>query len=172
MGEELYNNYIKARRSGMTGQEAENAVNRGGGKVISIELALKLENSGLMWEPKSGDIVFDNMFESFGVVIAPSRLNEIYVRISFLGSSGWNHMDIKEGTWIPSLSQLLSEIEKLGWEADSVRTNTGYACDIYFLSQTVHTKYQTFEGETRDEAAGKALLWLLEQKVMMIKVGE
>lgn len=60
----------------------------------------------------------------------------------------------------PTLGQLLDAIEKRGWQADSVQTNGKYACDIAYLSETVHTKYQTFAGDTREDAVARALLWV------------
>jgi hypothetical protein len=63
-----------------------------------------------------------------------------------------------------SLSQLLAEIEKRGWSADSVTLKDGgYGCDIYWLSATVQTIYKTFEGESREDAAVGALLHILRQ---------
>ena len=63
-----------------------------------------------------------------------------------------------------SLDQLLAEIEARGWEADSVQQHKGkYACDIAYLSDTVHTKYQTFAGDNREDAAALALIWIMEQ---------
>ena len=61
----------------------------------------------------------------------------------------------------PSLAQLLAEIERRGWNADSVSLKDGgYGCDIYWLSATVQTIYQTFAGKGREDAAADALIWI------------
>ena len=78
--------------------------------MISLELAKKLKDAGLKWELKYGD------FYSFGdreTLVVPN-LNYNY------DSTFVQKMSIiaTEGIWLPSLSQLLEEVERRGWGWD------------------------------------------------------
>jgi hypothetical protein len=125
--------------------------------MLSHELALSLKNAGLKWEPKEGDW-FNNT--KYGPrVISPMKLGEWQRKSKNKTVKIWDRL-----LWLPSLLQLLQEIEKRGWQADSVQANGKYACDIAYLSKAVPTEYLTFIGDTREEAVGKSLLWILEQE--------
>ena len=116
--------------------------------MISLELAQKLKVAGLEWEPKQGD---------WGFVLGSEM-----PRLCPVGYGEKVEPGIDD-IWLPRLDQLLAEIKARGWEADSVQHKGKYACDIAYLSDTVHTKYQTFDGDTREDACAHAYLWILEQ---------
>ena len=118
--------------------------------MISLELAQKLKAAGLEWTPKNGDCFYDGCIGPL-LVCHHLALNDNWVDKA------------ANGTFAPRLDQLIAKIEARGWEADSVQHKGKYACDIAYLSDTVHTKYQTFAGETREDAAGLAYLWIMEQ---------
>jgi len=72
-------------------------------------------------------------------------------------------------SWLPSLSKLLAEIEGRGYLADSSHPFTNrYICILSVGDKTrgleivrmVHME----KGETREEAAAQALLWILRQE--------
>ena len=123
----------------------------------SLDLSRKLKSAGLVWEPKR--------FDYFQMIVMENSLTTCL-------TDEWSVKSIRKETvefrnksrlWLPRLDQLLAEIEARGWEVDSVQHKGKYACDIAYLSDTVHTKYQTFAGETREDAAGLAYLWIMEQ---------
>ena len=119
--------------------------------MINLEKAKELAKV-LPWDPNEGDTVY---------YYDPVHCDH--------GETKWvnpapNMRDYIEYYAIPSLSQLLTEVEKRGWNADSVMLKDGgYGCDIYYLSKTVYTKYMAFAGESREDAAAEALLHILRQ---------
>jgi hypothetical protein len=123
--------------------------------MISLETAQKLKAARLKWEPQ--------VLDFYQLYAGKPYRETICLRADMLESAiKW--ADDEVIIFLPRLDQLLAEIEKRGWIADSVAVDGGYACDIAWLSETVHTKYHTFKGATREEAAALALLWILEQK--------
>lgn len=124
--------------------------------LLSLEKARELAKV-LPWEPKVGDMVYLWNVEQLVVGCpAPSKVS----------LNRWTDpKPTANCIFAPRLDQLLAEIERHGWNADSVTLRDGgYGCDIYWLSATVHTKYETFTGESREDAAAVALLWILEKE--------
>jgi hypothetical protein len=112
--------------------------------MISLELAQKLKAAGLKWEPKKHDFCGQKGFPCR----IYSELSEIEIKF---------YMD--EFYWLPSLSQLLTEIEARGWK---------WGMDIWAgkCSMQVsngHKRFNLFDN-TPEEAAGVGLLKILEQE--------
>lgn len=131
--------------------------------MIGVELARELKEAGLEWKPKQGDWAY---------IVDPYDKNGTLSRV--IGKNdvrdfgGTKH---PEDVWLPSLSQLLAEIEGRGyeWETGLIMTiggpempgrhKSGYWCEIW-LSEDMRTKYR-IKADTPEEAAGQALLWIL-----------
>jgi len=118
--------------------------------MITLELAKKLKAAGLDWEPKGHDCCALNDMEwLFG------SLPEDFRRFS-----NWDKL-----IWLPSLSQLLAEIEARGYSWDCKCLPLRPECDPEYRCEI--GGFGTFRtpiwGDTPEEAAGLALLWILEQ---------
>lgn len=122
---------------------------------ISLDTARKLKDAGLMWEPKENNLVvaLDSDGRELAFMVVPPNI--VYV-------------NKERNLWLPHLSQLLAEIEQRGWE-------WGLSGD--FLGVRVHVTPRDVDGnwvqgtaqgcyiaDTPEEAAGKALLWILERE--------
>jgi hypothetical protein len=117
--------------------------------VISLELAKKLEEAGLEWEPKRGDFCWSENCEGNNGKICLIKADNV----GFYGDRIY--------TWLPSLSQLLAEIEGRGREWD-LEFDIG-GCHKYSCAISNDTDYEFITADTPEEAAGKALLWVLER---------
>jgi len=136
--------------------------------MISLELAKKLKEAGLEWEPQIGDMFYFKTFKDWGI-------DAIY------SEDVDNNLDeirdfIEEGFWIlaPRLDQLLAEIEKRGYswemrtvidESQSVRFNAKNIAYWIHVWKTGHIEWE--DGFKRaftspSNAAASALLWILE----------
>lgn len=112
-------------------------------KTCSLEMARRLKDAGLTREPQRGDY------------FSWRETKLIY--------DGWMHratIETEECTWLPTLSDLLDELGARGYEVDSFRkTVTGkYPCKI-----SGHEDWFVFNADTREDAAGEALEWVLKQ---------
>lgn len=130
--------------------------------MISLEIAKKLKEAGLEWEPKQGDFYW---------FVTPDES-----RIGFVqnnrGAEGFKaHVDRCRGivctyVFAPRLDQLLAEIEKRGfiWALDVSATNgnkvIGYAMNI--ATSLDWEDEEEFRSDSPEEAAASALLWILE----------
>lgn len=119
--------------------------------MISLELAKKLKAAGLKWEPKQGDCYWDVDYKKVRHTGRPGKL--LWV--------SWH-------IWLPSLSQLLAEIEARDYQwnlcKNTMRFKNGYY-DIAIYQGGIPWAYHTpFAVDTPAEAAGQALLWILEQE--------
>jgi len=126
--------------------------------MISLEKARTLKAAGLVWEPKKGDWGFWNNAEM------PTPQLVTY-------NPDPKTVNIKNSTWLPSLSQLLAEIEKHG------------GCALYVFDSGLHvlekgayelempkveiTEFESisFRSDTPEDAAASALIWILQNKV-------
>lgn len=119
--------------------------------MISLDMAKKLKDAGLKWEPNRGDWYYS-----------------YHDRLYCLGETGYLHGEewakVREDIMVfaPRLDQLLAEIEKRGYRAESDGPYPGaeelqYSCVIRKNSNAL--KIGT--GDTRDEAAAQALIWIL-----------
>lgn len=131
--------------------------------MITLELAQKLKDAGLKWEPHREDKY------TFEPVLVPKgtknpEMIEIqsdrYVLDNACAVGRYTRFTPANSIWLPSLEQLLEEIEKRGWKNNcmlSSRDKEEYQCTI---SQKGHDSLK-FYGATQEEAAGYALLWIL-----------
>jgi hypothetical protein len=68
---------------------------------------------------------------------------------------------IEKMLWLPRLDQLLAEIEKRGYRWDIQMTKTRYVCGLSTPGVRV---YPDQYGDTPEDAAAQALLWILNQR--------
>ena len=122
--------------------------------MISLELSKRLKEAGLEWEPQIGDMFYFKTFKDWGI----DAINSEDVN---------NNLDetrdfIEEGFWIlaPSLDQLLVEIEKrgYGWKLEKFHAYNLRRMEIYKVNDLLGC----FGGNSPEEAAASALLWILE----------
>jgi len=117
--------------------------------VISLEMAKKLKDAGLKWEPQEGDWFY-----------YASMLDFIKDNEEAKGIKGVYSYPHASFTYCPHLDQLLTEIEKY-YEWSLYKDADGYKCDL-FIDQGVY--FTSDEQESADDAAAEALLWILEQE--------
>jgi hypothetical protein len=127
--------------------------------MISLELAKKLKDAGLKWEPKEGDwyIIFgdeEQFLEVCGTELHRTDRCIDSVKRLYRIAPG-------ELCFIPSLSQLLAEIEKRGYEWD-LEFDIG-GCHKYSCTISSDTHYEFMPADTPEETAAQALLWILER---------
>ena len=122
--------------------------------MVSLELARKLKDAGLKWEPKSGDSYWDD--------------NEPMV---FCGEC--NHYCIKDYEnvyFAPSLSQLLEEITKREYVVASWFNHKGAEFQLFqqmnLLDDGTKSMWRVgvFSSESYEDAAAEALIWILERE--------
>jgi hypothetical protein len=114
--------------------------------VISLETAKKLKEAGLEWETETGDLWIQPDYPE-------------YLRAVDYDPTG--HGDpLEKNIWIPRLDQLLTEIEKRGWQIELVK----YARWRITIWKIQCRKQGLFVRETPGEAAAEALLYVLEQE--------
>ena len=134
--------------------------------MISQELAEKLKDAGLLWEPKEGDEyshlgnspeVFVKALIGYKSKIATEHLKIYDEEFPNGRLTTLKEMLLEKSTWLPRLDQLLAEIEKRGWKWDLYPLKNKYCC---LATQT--TAFPIYEEEdSPEEAAGQALLWML-----------
>ncbi|RKS73954.1 hypothetical protein CLV35_2450 [Motilibacter peucedani] len=128
--------------------------------MVSFELALRLRDAGLRWEPRSGDRfvlqgpeMIDDVFVLANMVADVHHFNEGPV-IGFNGTTEWalDSVSKDDALWLPDEEQLR---ERLG--AEFVRLERdGDAFRVVLRSGA------TVSGEAADEAYALALLELIE----------
>jgi hypothetical protein len=126
--------------------------------VISLELAKRLKAAGLRWEPqKAGDWFFDIAGKKSLIMIDGLIPNNF--------------------TWLPSLDQILDKIEAQGFiwyfrmipGAKWAKIPPSYRCAVreigweILYEQNGDYLEHAEEEPTREDAAGLALLWILER---------
>ena len=118
--------------------------------MISIEKARELKEAGLKWVPMAGDSwTYINM--------------DMVTVINCLYDFECEVRDTSDCLFIPSLSQLLAEIEARGWHYIFNGKNT--ISEQYGIVIANDDMFKTFEADTPEEACADALLWILEQQV-------
>lgn len=120
---------------------------------VSIELAKKLKEAGLEWEPKCGDFCWSENCDGTKGKLCLIKADNV----GFYGDRIY--------TFLPSLSQLLAEIEGRGclwkmWTMKCGDVNRYWVELDYTLNKTKYYYY----GKAPEEATGQALFWILEQK--------
>ena len=125
--------------------------------MVSLELAKKLKDAGLEWEPKKFDLYtaeFTNGSSGIFSVLYDGQNLESVTGTEFI--------------WLPSLSQLLAEIEGRGYWWDVSHGLVDDGVNKYRL--TTSKKHNTsiplmiFNSETPEDAAASVLLWILERE--------
>jgi hypothetical protein len=119
--------------------------------MISLEMAKKLKDAGLLWDPQDGDWSHDPYRNQKIIMHNPSPLN-----------------DFDMYTWFPRLDQLLTEIELreygyrlIGHTNDNGEENNGLYLDKW--NGKLWKYIIDFQSKYDDEATVAALLWVLEQ---------
>jgi len=133
--------------------------------MLSIELAKKLKDAGLKWEPRIGDAFYWHNGNGWEIdALNHADINDYLVETEDI---------IEEGLLIfaPRLDQLLTEIEKRGY---IVETDGPYISDNEksYLCCFDNSQYdspccdwcESFWRATREESVAQSLIWILEQK--------
>lgn len=127
--------------------------------MISLETAQKLKDAGLMWEPK----IYDYLHSDFGIENV-DRLAFYGGQTSHVNRWSWNSekYHLHNLVWLPSLSQLLAEIETrgYGWRLQKVSGYYLRRIEIYIYNDYMGC----FEADTSEEAVAQALIWILKQE--------
>ncbi len=122
----------------------------GGGRMISMEKARELKSAGLAWEPKQFDFYHNTNNKQDDIIVLNKQAIADAGKVNLI--------------WLPSLSQLLAEIEARGyeWDLSYKARDKGYLCAVFSgkLSFNWWSKIATPEN-----AAADALLWILKQEV-------
>lgn len=124
--------------------------------MISLEIAKKLKKAGLQWEPKYGDFYYD------------INLNRDLVNGGMVGAT-----KIMSGCYIyaPRLDQLLAEIEERGYayelrividQSSGTARILGYWICVWKIGSEQWKSKARFHKRTPEDAAGCALLWILQ----------
>ena len=122
--------------------------------MLSCELAKKLEDVGLVWEPKKGDWYAIPEI-SINIMLMDYSLMERY-RLND-PADNWENA-IKRYVFLPRLDQLIASMEERGYRVESTQD----AC--YIFHPETSPWWQKFPAENRTNAAGEALLWILQQE--------
>lgn len=125
--------------------------------MLSLELARKLKEAGLVWEPQKGDLVYHSEAEeSFNITAGDM---EDYVQATRIDKEYAYSIAI----FLPRLDQLLAEIEKRGWKYTLICRNMNGADEDYLcwvVKRAIPTAKRGLYGVTPTEAAASALLWI------------
>lgn len=140
--------------------------------MIEISASKKLKESGLEWEPKPGDYCAiqsqtDTETEAGEILLLYNQMDLGAGRVVYVGSNPTNPSmgnklhDLENLVWMPRLEQILSEIEKQGWEW-TITSGGGF-----YLTQSYRgypVRRVSFKQETSAGSAAEALQWLLAQQ--------
>lgn len=140
--------------------------------MISFELAKKLKERGLIWNPGLHDFfaVPDRGFDDRVFVISDIQSNIENILgspvVAFQGASEWalDYLITSEAVWMPTEEQIRSLVEDqlLRYPRSALLFTWAmniYKCEITFDRETI-----TFEEEHASDAYGQALLYLLENE--------
>jgi len=131
--------------------------------VISLEKAKCLKEAGLLWEPCFGEWVHVDGENKMIVHVCEGEFGDykdIRCLSPFTGiAKGLRDL---ECVWLPSLSQLLTEIEKRGCSYQIDGKNS--PSDKYRVCVTDGMSIKLFKAESPEDAAADALIWLLGQE--------
>lgn len=124
--------------------------------MIDYEMAEKLKEAGLKWEPQ----IYDFFDSDIGIENVdcisynngkPSRINH------------WNwdseRYHRSRLVWLPRLEQILSEIEKREYKWT---INNGE--EIFYVVLSIAGMQELFFDSSLEDVAAQALLWVLEQE--------
>jgi len=130
--------------------------------MVSLELAKKLKDAGLVWEPKEGDrLYYDDKLE----LLNKENL-ESARRLHNLTARHQEYQDMAP-VFAPSLSQLLAEIEGRGYRSalvsnDMAKWPAKWNCDIVKPESFIDCLVYRVWADTPDDATALALLHILE----------
>lgn len=104
--------------------------------MISVELALRLREAGLTWEPESGDrfAIPDRGFEGEVFVVSHMTIDTVQVAgidlVRFQGTTEWalDSIDKDDVVWLPHEAQLRALLGPAFRSLTS--TEVGYAVDL------------------------------------------
>ena len=127
--------------------------------MISLEMARKLRDAGMEWEPKEGDWYSDGiglMALTTGLTIETLTMPQDDNKTLLLFGKCF--------IWFPRLDQLLAEVGKRGWRwwLDQL-INGGYRC-LLIEDKRTGLPEKRVEGSTPEDAAASALLWILDRR--------
>ncbi|NLW90009.1 MAG: hypothetical protein GXY34_00185 [Syntrophomonadaceae bacterium] len=124
--------------------------------MISLEMARKLKDAGLEWDPKKYDYFQLTILEK----PLTTCLTDDYSVKSYQKES--QEIRQKHRLWLPRLDQLLAGIEKLGYEwAMAFCRAEGYVAQLWIVGKK--KKLASFTSKAApDDAVAEALLWILE----------
>ena len=123
--------------------------------MISLELAKELKEAGLEWEPQIYDY-----FDGPNGIEPVESLHLLDGMIEMVNDCRKHWVEL---LWLPTLSQLLTEIEQRGYGYD-LYTNTPYQDDyaINLWHEGCQSDYAPV-ADTPEAAAAAALIWILRE---------
>jgi hypothetical protein len=138
--------------------------------MISIELALSLKRSGLLWAPKLHDFftVPDTPLERRFFVVSDMMIDiqQLFGKqmITFNGAVEWSldYITIAEALWLPTEAQLRESLMQclIGKALSLIvleSTAKRFTCEVTFESKSL-----AFKAERASDAYARALLYMLE----------
>lgn len=138
--------------------------------TISLELAQKLKNAGLVWKASIHDFFaipgrdMDDRLFVITDMMAYLDLLRGWPVITFHGTAEWalDYIITSEVVWMPTEGQLRQELETLLQDDPEQslvlqRRPGGYRLQVQFRGQQIQ-----FEGQTASEVYGQTVLHLLE----------
>ena len=128
--------------------------------MISLELARKLKEAGLEWEPKFGDhYIIPAVFEEGLHEVMDTKQIMSYHK----NPEEWEE-SIKGFVFAPRLDQLLAKIEKRGYTWLMQKENIwGKYCFSICPINAYKPRWNDFWGNTPTDAAAEALLWICDR---------
>ena len=117
--------------------------------MISLGLAKKLKDAGLKWKPEIGDWFF---YETSGICLFDND------DMNYYGTTEQKRRFKTNSTWLPSLSDILAEIERKHRDFRIKKLMDVWSLDLFGLGMEGE-----FAAETPEEVAGQALLWILNK---------
>jgi len=120
--------------------------------MISIEKAKQLKSLGLIWNPKLGDWYKADYWPTPTLfTIDTLRFDDKEIKCIIE-----NVKNAENNTWLPSLDQMLDEIEKYQYIFSLVGEKLTLFKKLNLVIQ--------FECDNREDSVADALIWILENK--------
>ena len=124
--------------------------------MISLEIARKLKEAGLVWEPRKGDLVYhDEAEESFNITAGDM---EDFVRATRIDKEYAYSIAI----FLPRLDQLLAEIRELGYKWFMETDTERYLVRVVEIKKP--NNFHVVFSDSPANAAAEALLWIYERR--------
>ena len=131
--------------------------------MISLDMAKRLKDAGLKWEPKVRDFAYDHS-GNIGLTDAQG-IQEVVAWEKNNGRPFNLEYQLVSVAFAPRLDQLLAEIEKREYNVDSEQLDGAktYIASIWKLDPMPIGLFQKdFESKSREDAAALALEWILK----------